>query len=222
MARVSSAPDVASFCMPFVRALAVDGASISVFGHDGVQATICSSDAIAARAEELQFELGEGPHWEALARRHPVLCPNLADERESDWPVFLESARGIGIGALFAIPMVLGAALVGIVDLYCLRPHHLDERSTSLASALAGRIAASAVDHAMFAATNHESEETSISPALRREVHQATGMILSQLEISATDAFSRLQGYAFSSGRTIEDIAHEVVGRRLAFDNLPD
>ena len=61
-----------------------------------------------------------------------------------------------------------------------------------------------------------------MAPALRREVHQATGMIISQLDISATAAFARLQGQAFVTERPIDDVAHDVVLGRLDFDNLPD
>jgi AmiR/NasT family two-component response regulator len=47
-------------------------------------------------------------------------------------------------------------------------------------------------------------------------------MILVQLEISATEAFSLLRGHAFASSRTMEDVATDVVARRLDFRCLAD
>jgi len=46
-------------------------------------------------------------------------------------------------------------------------------------------------------------------------------MILVQLDTTATDAFIRLRAHAFASGRTVEDIAHDVVTRVLDFRDLP-
>jgi AmiR/NasT family two-component response regulator len=62
--------------------------------------------------------------------------------------------------------------------------------------------------------------EAAGSPTMRREVHQATGMILMQLETTATEAFSLLRAHAFSSGRTVEDVAKDVVARLLDFRQL--
>ena len=61
-----------------------------------------------------------------------------------------------------------------------------------------------------------------VTPAMRREVHQATGMILVQLDTTATIAYSRLQAYAFANGRTVQDVARDVVRRHLSFRSLPE
>jgi AmiR/NasT family two-component response regulator len=53
----------------------------------------------------------------------------------------------------------------------------------------------------------------------RAEIHQATGMVVAQLEISATDAFARLRAYAFAEQRQLADVARDVVARRLHFSN---
>lgn len=211
-----------SLCSAFVAELGVTAASISVVGSHGAQSTVCVSDALAARADALQFELGEGPRWESLTTRLPVLCPDLCSPTALSWPMFRAQCLGIGVGAVFAFPMVMGAALVGIVDLYCLSPRAADREFVSRAAFLAGRVASAAVQQALRSAEDHRSPETFMAPALRREVHQATGMIVSQLRVSATEAFSRLQGHAFVTGRPIEEIAHAVVDRSLSFADLPD
>jgi hypothetical protein len=47
------------------------------------------------------------------------------------------------------------------------------------------------------------------------EVHQATGMIIAQLDVSATVALARLRAHAYSSNRRLRDVATDVVARRL-------
>ena len=56
----------------------------------------------------------------------------------------------------------------------------------------------------------------------RLEVHQATGMVLVQLEIPGEDAFARLRAYAFARGRPLTDVARDVVARRLVFTDEMD
>lgn len=46
-------------------------------------------------------------------------------------------------------------------------------------------------------------------------------MILVQLDTSATEAFIRLRAHAFATGRSIQDVAHDVVTRVLDFGELP-
>jgi len=213
--------DRGTLCSPFVELLPVDGASISVFSLSG-QSTICASDALAARSETLQFELGEGPHWEALRNGIPVLCPDLGDGSASEWPTFRETARSIGIGSVFAFPMKMGAATVGIVDLYATTPVLLDAGMIAQTVTLAARTAPAAAHQAMYAANDELSVENELAPAMRREVHQATGMIQAQLDTTATDAFARLRAHAFVTGTSVDDIAREVVGRRLDFSTLSD
>lgn len=211
-----------SLCMPFVANLRVSAASISVVGFRGRQSSVCVSDALAARADSLQFELGEGPRWESMRSRAPVLVPDWNSAEPSLWPVFHAEAAGLGIHALFSFPMVMGAALVGVVDLYCLSPRVADSDFVALGALMAGRVASAAVQRALSSAEDHHSPETVMAPALRREVHQATGMIVSQLRVSATEAFSRLQAHAFLTERPIAEVAREVVERTLTFTEAPD
>ncbi|QWT24486.1 GAF and ANTAR domain-containing protein [Subtercola sp. PAMC28395] len=211
-----------SLCLPFVRDLGVSGASISVVGFGGRQSSICSSGAFAARADALQFDLGEGPRWEALSSRTPVLCPDLTGSENTSWPIFLAAARELGVHAVFSFPMLMGAALVGVVDLYSVATVTSDPAFVAQAKLLTGRVASAAVQKALHSAEDHRSDESILAPSLRREVHQATGMIISQLDVSASEAFSRLQGYAFATGATLQDVAHKVVARTIDFARLPD
>ena len=55
----------ADLCTPFLRQLPVSGVAVSMFGGAASETLVCASDTLAARLDELQFELGEGPRWEA-------------------------------------------------------------------------------------------------------------------------------------------------------------
>ena len=221
---VSGQPPTVSgeeLCRPFLTLLPVTGASLSVIGWPGQHSTIHASDATAARVDALQLELGEGPRWRVLRTGQPVLIPDVSQGQDSEWPMFGAAVREVGVGALFTFPMVLGAATVGSIDLYRSTPGALNASDVAQGLALAGSIAGSAVRRAVWSA-GEESPNVELAPELRREVHQATGMILAQLDTNATEAFARLRAHAFASDRTVEDVARDVVSRQLDFRYLTD
>ena len=49
-------------------------------------------------------------------------------------------------------------------------------------------------------------------------VHQATGMVVGQLDVSAADALRWLRRVATAEGRDLLEVARAVVERRLSFD----
>ncbi|MCU1579961.1 MAG: hypothetical protein JWP19_2165 [Rhodoglobus sp.] len=208
-------------CAAFIELLPISGVSISVFDGAGRQSTICASDALAARLDELQFELGVGPHWDAMHTAAPVLVPQLQLASPAQWAPFASAAVELGVGALFAFPMVMGAVTVGVVDLYASAPHELDTHDLATAIRLTSGVVRQAVHAGMQSASDASIAEQS-APAMRREVHQATGMILVQLNSTATEAFARLRAYAFATERTVQDVAHDVVTWTLDFGDLPD
>ena len=206
-------------CRPFLIALPISGASVTVISAAGGQSTLGSSDAVAARIDELQFELGEGPQWVAARTGRMAMIPDVAADSHDGWPVFGAALVELGVGALFSVPLRMGAVTLGAATLYRDRPGELSVDQQTSALAIGSAIASTAVQGAMLSATDDAPPESTAMPALRREVHQATGMILVQLDTTATIAYSRLQAYAFANGRTLQSVAHDVVIRTLTFDD---
>ncbi len=215
--------DAPNLCGLFVHGLSIDGASISVFDNAGRQVTVCATNSLAARLDELQFELGVGPSWEAMRTNSRIMVQDASAPGPNLPPLLGAALKDLDIRALFAFPMVLGAVVVGVVSLYRERDVLLTEHELAQAHGLVGRVTTPAVRLALrTAAMDVDSTTTVFAPAVRREVHQATGMILVQLDVSATEAFLRLRARAFSTSRSIQDIAHDVVTRVLDFRDVPN
>ena len=53
----------------------------------------------------------------------------------------------------------------------------------------------------------------------RAEVHQATGMLTVQLHLDVLDAFARLCAAAYTDGRSIAELSHDIVTRRTRLDD---
>jgi len=211
-----------NLCDPFVESLPVSGAAISVLSGAVGQSTISSSNAVAARLDELQFDLGEGPCWQAFKTRRPALSFNLHTGDNNEWPVFAEAVRSDtvagDVSAIFAFPLTVGSLDIGAVDLYTTTPVDLTPQQVAGATSLA-EVAAWQVLRRVLSEQDLDAlgAEQSAAQSSRREVHQATGMVLAQLNISAEDAALLLRAHAFASGRSVREIATDVVERRLDF-----
>jgi hypothetical protein len=215
---------VAHVCTAVLAAVKVDGAGVTVKVSRTVRETVQATDAVAARLEELQLTSGEGPCVDTFDEGGPVLAVDLRfSEYLARWPAFAPAALDSGARAVFALPLQIGAIQLGVLDLYRFRPGGLSlyELADALAFAdivgmlLLGDAAGGPPDTAEL---TWQFEDPSSRNAF---VHQATGMMLVQLGTSAATAFARLRAYAFAHNRRLNDVACDVVERRLRFDPDP-
>ncbi|TDW29313.1 GAF and ANTAR domain-containing protein [Cryobacterium psychrophilum] len=204
-------------CADFVAALPITGAAVSAFGSSLPETFVCASDRLAAHLDELQFDLAEGPRWEAVRTRRPVLVPFLRSDPHTNWPVCGKALLLLDLQAIFVFPLIIGAIDVGVVELYSTAPDRLEYDDVQIAMALADK-AAWALLHNVLTWSERPDKVTQVaSPLSRREIHQATGMVLAQLESTATEALLRLRAHAFLNGQSVRDVAREVVARTLVF-----
>lgn len=207
----------ASLCQPFLRVVALTGAALSTIGSGLGVATICASDERAARIDELQIDLGEGPCWEAIATGLPVIHDRFSVTEHPSWPMFAQALREYEIGSLYAFPLTLGTFDVGSLDLYSQAPRQLTGGEIAAIGALTPLAARQVLRRVLDDDSQNELDvDRDPSPGYsRKQVHQATGMVVAQLHVSATDALLLLRAHAFSSGRPVRDVAHEIVNRTL-------
>jgi len=204
-------------CRACAEVLGVSGAGISVIGAAGSE-PLCASDSTAARIEELQYTLGEGPCVEAHARRGPVAEPDLGGDARARWPGFRAGALAAGAAAVFAFPLRVGAVRIGSLTVYQDAPGPLtdDQHRDALA------MAEVAVHELLVAqagdATGGTADRLAALGAYRAEVHQASGMISVQLDVSVAEGLVRLRAHAFREGRPLADVAADVVAHRIRLE----
>jgi hypothetical protein len=204
-----------------VQRLAVDGASVTAVGGPMAREPLFASDTVAARLEELQLTLGEGPGADGFRLGTPELIPDLA-LAAGRWPGFAPAAVAAGARAIFAVPLQAGAIQVGVLSLYRGRPGPLAAGELADVLVLAGIALQLVLDAAAGVSAQAGYHPLAGLSDRRVEVYQAVGMISVQLGVSLAEASVRLRARAFASGRPLGEIADDVVGRRLRFDPDPD
>jgi GAF domain-containing protein len=194
----------------------VAGASISTLGGLLGSETLSASDDVIARVDELQFDLGEGPCWDAIATGRPVLEPDLRRHPIHNWPAFLQAVPENEVAALFAVPLSVGPLRLGAIDMYDVRPRPLDDgelaRTVALAAEMSRIVLRQAIEQGGI-----DVAPSAVRPRSRRRVHQATGFVIAQLDVSAADAELLIQARAFAEGRSMLEVADDILTRRRRF-----
>lgn len=213
-----SEPRAAQLCEVSARALAVSGAGVMLMSGDTRQGSLCSSNPVSARIEDLQYTLGEGPCMDAYFNDRPVLESNLAAPAVARWPGFTAPALKAGARAVFGFPLRVGRVHLGALNLYCDRPGSLSDDQHADALVMAGVVARTVLSIQAKAATDELPRELVDGSDFHFVVHQAAGMTAAQLDVSVTEALIRLRAHAFARDLTLSDVARDVVGRRLRLD----
>jgi hypothetical protein len=205
-------------CEASAGLLAIDGASISVMVGPRHRETLYASDEASMRIESLQFSLGEGPCFESFESRRPVLVPDLAEFTAGQWPVFAAELSRMRIGAIFAFPMQRGAIRIGVVDFYRRQPGWLS--SSDLAGALeVVQIATLLLLNAQAGLSDPDAWAGAVILD-HEQVHQATGILIAAFGVPAAEALARLRAHAFVTGHLVDEVAREIVARRLSPKDL--
>lgn len=220
----AAGPD-SDLCGPFLDALPITGVAVATVGEPFGSETTCASDAVAARLDEIQFDLGEGPGWEAVRTGQPVAQPDLEHTTEPRWPAATAAMRETGAGAVFSFPMRLVTLSVGVVTLYTTGRGPFEPRAGRRALALAEVAARELLRRALRraeeesrSAADPDGEAAQTTGAYsRREVHQATGMLAAQTGAGVDDALLILRGRAYAAGRTVRTLADDVIARTVDF-----
>jgi hypothetical protein len=194
------------------------GAGIMLMSGDIPRGSVCTTDAVSTLIEQLQYELGEGPCVDAYRQDRPVSEPDLADAAVPRWLAFTGPAVDAGARAVFGFPLQVGSVRLGALNLYCDTPGPLTDEQHTDALLMAGIIASSLIVLQSGAPPGHVASELEANADFQYVVHQASGMVAAQLEITVGQALIRLRAYAFGNDRTLTDVARDVVDRRLRFD----
>lgn len=211
-------PLTVQLCGASVALVGVSGAAVAVMNDPQRHETVCASNDVAAGLVELEFSLGEGPGLDAHATGRWVLEGDLARPGAVRWPAYTDGALARGARSVFAFPLQLGAIRLGVLFLYDTGPLTFDEDRLSDTLVLARLATQVVLDVQAQSPFGTLHPELAAGSPHRIVVHQATGVIAAQMGVGVGEAFARLQGLAYAGGRPLGDVAADVVGHLIRFD----
>jgi hypothetical protein len=202
--------------------LDVDAASLSLVDSNGERVPLGASRTDAETAERLQFTAGAGPCMTAQETRQPVFA--VEQDLWRRWPVFADLLfaqtpfRGV-----VALPLQPALAGPGAIDLFFEDPDAVTRLDVFGAMAVGELVTSVLSDAAVWSTwTPDEGPDWLRGPAPQRRaaVWEAMGKVGIDLEVGAATALALLRCAAYASGRTVDDVAEDLLSGRLTAADL--
>jgi GAF domain-containing protein len=219
-----SGSTLGALCDRAVLAAHGDGAAVTEVLNGTQRGVVYSTGALALDIARLQSLLEEGPSIDAGRDGYPILVADISQDTDAapQWLTFTAEASLLGAAAVFAFPLQVGAARVGVLTVHRGRSGGLDgpgmimllELADRLALALIDRMVSLEHDHAKGATRSMERDQEDY---FQTSTHQATGMLAALLGVPLAEALAELRATAFAQARSVNEVADDVVARTLTF-----
>lgn len=182
-----------------------DHAGVTV-NECGSPLTRAASDDVVRRANQLQYELGEGPCLDTLRDEETLVSNDLsADLRWPHWAPKVQ--HELGAGSMISVLLYTRRCSYGALSLYGDRPQAFDGDDLAAAQVLAGHLAVSM-------AAGREIDQRGAAIASRTIIGQAEGILMERFDFDADRAFDYLRRVSCDTNRKLASVAEDLVRTR--------
>ncbi len=182
-----------------------DLVGISVVHPGGIDTPAGSDEALNV-IDALQFELHEGPCYDALHNQETVVSMNLAtDGRWPRWGPLV--AQEVGVVCVASYRLFTTETTLGAMNLYSRREQAFDSDDICIGEALAAHAA-------MALAASQNVDQLELAIARRTMIGQAEGILMERFSLTASQAFSVLRRVSQARNVKLNLIAAELVRTR--------
>ncbi len=197
--------------------LPVGGVGLSIHRGPDLRTPLAASTEVASLAESFQFTAGTGPCLCAAESRYPVFGTEEVLARR--WPVFHDLlVTRTPMRSVLALSLPDPLKGVAGMDLF-----FTDPEGAAMIDVFEARLVAGMVSERLGAAGEWSPWPSADEPlwvrtpgARRRsQLWMAVGMVMSALQVSFPDGLALLRGHAYATDRTADDLAADLVARRI-------
>lgn len=179
-----------------------DHAGITLRTRRGRVTTAAHTDQVVLDADELQYELSEGPCLDAAFEDHTYVSNDLT--RDERWPTWGPRVAALGVGSVVAVQLTGGARTLGALNLYGAGVKAYDAHAIDVATTF-GVLATGVLESAQLIS----GLETALQS--RHVIGMAQGVLVSQFGLSPDRAFEVLRRFSNDANVPLRDVAAQVV-----------
>ena len=181
-------------------------ATIATVHRNGAIDTSAATDHRASLADQLQYQLNEGPCLEAIRHRDAVISHDLG--QEDRWPRWSPTvASDLGLRSTLCLQLFTTAFVLGGLNLYSTTVNAFNDEDLSKATSFAAHVA-------VAVAEAQTADELRTSADSRTVIGQAQGILMERYAIDGQQAFQVLRRVSQKSHTKLARIAEELVQTR--------
>jgi len=186
-----------------------DMAGISLIDTDQIR-TMAASDETLRVIDQLQFELGEGPCFDALRAEGTVTSNDLGDDER--WPTWgAAMASRVQMRSVLSYRLATHGSPMGVLNLYAAAPGAFDHEDVFEGEVLAAHTSV------VLAATLKEEQLHSALES-RTVIGQATGRLIERFGLDADQAFAVMRRVSQNHNIKLYAVAQHLVETGVLLD----
>jgi GAF domain-containing protein len=181
-------------------------ASVSLVRQRRRVETPASSDDRALHADQLQYELGEGPCLDAIWEQETFQIDDMTTEQR--YPTYSRRvAEQTGIRSSLSFQLFTDEDSLGALNLYSPQPRAFDEAARAEGFVFAAQAAVA------LRSAQHE-EHLRAGMATRNLIGQAQGILMERFKVTPNQAFAILARISQETNSRLRDVARYLVDTR--------
>ena len=185
------------------------GAGVSLMDTHARRTSTASTDPDIMRADQLQYDLGQGPCLTAWAQQATVTVEDIRTDHR--WPAWSRAIADLPVRSVISTPLSTPDGAIGALKVYSPVPHGFDPGAVRLLELLARPAAL------MLANTQARDAAESLSDGLvsaldaRDAIGTATGIVMERLHVSRDQALATLISASRRRNEPLHELARGVV-----------
>lgn len=188
---------------------AASGCAVSLMDEHGRRTTTGSTDPAVAAADDLQYELDEGPCMTAWRQQVVVRVDDTASDAR--WPRWAQRARGLGLVAALSAPLPAGGQSLGAMKVYSDQPGAFDEADEQLLVRFAAQAAIALANMQSLESARRLSEGLKAALSTRDAIAMAKGVLMARDGVDEHTAFAMLVSTGQREQRQLREVATDLL-----------
>ncbi|GAB3922503.1 hypothetical protein GCM10011575_42990 [Microlunatus endophyticus] len=193
----------------------VSGAGIMLADEQNMTRYVAASDGPGRILEIVESETGQGPCTQAFVTNQIV--PSSDVTTDSRWPRLATLIRPHGVRAVLGVPIALGGAPVGTLDVYLTEPHEWTSGEHAALSRYGDVVEAALAASLSAHRAGELAEQLQYALDYRVVIERGIGYLMARDHLDEVSAFNQLRRAARNSQRKVGDVAEHL----LATGDLP-
>lgn len=182
-----------------------DHAGITINSKAGV-VTKVGSDDVVRRANDLQFQLGEGPCLDVLRDQDTLISTDLMQERR--WPRWAPRVSAdLHVRSMISLLVYTDRVSYGALSLYSRSRDGFDADDLAVGQAVAGHLS-------VIMSAGREIDQLGMALQNRTMIGRAQGILMERFDLTEDQSFDYLRRVSSHANRKLVDVAAEIVRTR--------
>lgn len=185
------------------------GAGVTLIDGQGRKTSAAASDALTERADNLQYELNEGPCLTAWERSTVVRIDDVAAEER--WPRWCRAVQSLPVRSTLSTPLVVGGRTLGAIKVYGDQVDASDFHAEQVLTMFAAQAGILIANMQTLESARQLTDQLKEALESRDVIATAKGIVMVTERVDGEAAFARLVALSQREGKKLREVAEVTV-----------